>query len=113
MSRSQRDKGAGYEREIANDLKLSWGRPVARELGQARDAGCDIKVLPFYIECKRRHSLAVYAWLDQAVVAASAVPYARYPVVIARADQRESVVIMRYADWKELAAGELEEPPGS
>ena len=107
MGKAQRRKGAGFEREIANDLTESLGRRVSRDLAQARDAGCDIKLPPFYLECKRRKSIAVYEWLDQVVEAAAGVEGVRYPVVIARADKRETVVIMRYAAWKELAAGEM------
>lgn len=107
MGLSERRKGAGFENEIANDLSDCWGRHIKRELGQARDSGCDIKVPPFYIECKRRHRIAVYEWLKQAVDAALDIPGIRYPVVVARADREDAIVIMRYSDWKELAAGEL------
>lgn len=104
MSKAQRDKGAGFENEIAADLRAAWGVPVKRNLGQARDSGCDLTVPPFFIECKRRALIGVYAWLDQVMACCGA----RVPIVVARADRREAIVIMRYADWTKIAAGELE-----
>ena len=58
MSKHSRDKGATFEREIANDLTADWGTPVKRNIGQARDGGDDITVSPFRIECKRRAGIA-------------------------------------------------------
>jgi Holliday junction resolvase len=108
MSKMQRTKGATFEREIANDLTESWGVKVKRNLGQARDSGDDITVPPFRIECKRRKGIAVYEWLEQCEMACYKVMRREFPVVIARADHKEPIVIMRYSDWKRIAAGELE-----
>lgn len=111
VSKAQRNKGAGFEREIANDLTESWGKKIQRNIGQARDGGDDITVKPFRIECKRRKGISVYKWLEQCID--SMLPYhigvtLQVPIVIARADQKEAIVIMRYEDWKRMAAGELE-----
>jgi hypothetical protein len=104
MSKSQRTKGATFERDVANDLTADWGIKIKRNIGQARDGGDDITVPPFRIECKRRAGIAVYDWLAQCERACE---LSEIPVVIARADQKDAIVIMRYSDWKKLAREEL------
>lgn len=66
MSRSQRKKGASFERTFANYLAERLGRVVKRNIGQARDGGDDITVGPFRIGCKARARIASLAWLEQA-----------------------------------------------
>lgn len=104
MSAYQRRKGATFEREIATYLSEHLRRIVRRKLGQARDGGDDIEVGRFRIECKRRASLSVYAWLDQCAAAAGE---RDVPVVIARGDGREPLAILRLEDLVPLLAGEL------
>jgi hypothetical protein len=104
MGRMQRNKGAAFEREIANDLTKVVARPVKRKLGQARDSGNDIDLPPFRIECKRYAKIGVYVWLKQCI--AACVP-GDIPVVIARADAQDAIVVMLYEDFKKLAAGFL------
>lgn len=105
MSAYQRNRGAGFEREIAADLSADWGVKIKRNIGQARDGGDDITVPPFRIECKRRKGIAVYEWLDQCVKACNG--DGDIPVVIAKADRREPIVVMRYSDFKKLAREEV------
>lgn len=100
MGKMQRNKGAQYEREIANDLAATFLRPIKRKLGQARDSGNDIDLPPFRIECKRYASIAVYTWLEQCVAACG---LRDIPVVVARADSKESIVVLRFCDFKKLA----------
>jgi len=94
----QRTKGATYEREIVHTL-VERGYIAARNLTQTRDGGADIILQDFIIECKRRASIAVYDWLDQATLAAKG---RKRPVVVARGDRRESVVILRLEDFLDL-----------
>lgn len=90
MSKSQRTKGASYEREVCAALADVLGIPVQRVLGQARDGGGDIMPPGLLVECKRRKALRTfYAWLRQAYAAAGAT---RIPVVVMRADNEESVL---------------------
>ena len=100
MSKSQRIKGHSFEREIAIDLSEVFHESVKRNIGQARDGGDDITLPPFRIECKRRAHIAVYKWLEQ-VIAATEMDD-EIPVVVARADQQESIVILRYSDFCDL-----------
>lgn len=95
MGRSQRVKGAAFEREIAARLGCS------RNIGQARDGGDDVTFGPLRIECKRRRRIAVVqAWVEQA--AASCEREGDIPVVIARQDHGEPLVVMRFEDWMQV-----------
>lgn len=98
MSKSQRTKGAGFEREIVRALK-ELGHDATRNLDQWRDGGGDISLDRWMIECKRRSKIAVYEWMDQAVKAANP---NQVPVVIARADKRDALVILRFSDFLEM-----------
>jgi len=98
MSKSQRDKGHGFERDIVNLLK-EHGYEAARNLTQTRDSGGDINLPRWLFECKRYAKIAVYTWLDQAINSAKG---KQTPVVVAKADRREAIVIMRLLDFMEL-----------
>lgn len=79
---------------------------VKRELGQARDGGCDIRLGQFMIEVKRRKSIAVYEWIDQVKAACAAYDV---PIVVCRGDKREFLVIQPFEDWLKMAKEELPE----
>ena len=98
MGKMQRNKGAAYEREIVHVL-VERGYMAARNLMQTREGGADIILQDFIIECKRRASIAIYDWLDQATLAAKG---RKRPLVVARGDRRESVVILRLEDFLDL-----------
>jgi len=104
MGASQRTKGAAYEREIVHALREALGIKAERNLVQTRDGGGDILLAGYLFECKRRAKISVYEWLDQATKAATA---GQKPVVIARGDRRESIVIMRLEDLLPLLKGTL------
>lgn len=99
MSKSQRDKGHNFERAVVNAIK-DRGIEAARNLTQTRDSGGDIIVGRWLFECKRYASIAVYKWLNQAVEAANASGQL-IPVVVAKADRKEPIVIMRLSDFFE------------
>lgn len=85
----------------------AYGFEVKRNIGQARDGGCDINVGPLVVECKRRKTLGtVYGWLQQAINAGGGVP-----VVVAREDQGEPIVILRLSDFFVLSRKEIEAFP--
>lgn len=105
MSKLGKQRGSDYEREICTILSDALGQSVRRCLGQARDGGGDIDVPPFLLECKRRRSIAVYEWMDQAVK--SAEDAGRIPVVICRGDRKESLVIFRLTDAIKLMQNEM------
>lgn len=104
MGRAQRNKGAGYEREVLAYLSDRWGVKAARILGQARDGGADAFIAPFVLEMKRRKTLTtIEGWMQQCV---AALPQYEgelieppVPIVICRADKGESMVLMRLSDF--------------
>jgi hypothetical protein len=104
MGAEQRTKGAGFEREVVNELRALLGVDVARNLDQARDGGGDIEMPPFMIECKRRQKFVAHEWMAQAERAAGGT---LMPVVIVRGDRQPPLVVMRLIDWVALAREEL------
>jgi hypothetical protein len=119
VSKSQRTKGATYEREVCDAFTPVVGYKVQRNIGQARDGGNDIDVKPLVIEAKRRKTLGtVYGWLQQAIDATRGRTYLKreydprtggdsydaplIPVVVARQDAGESIVILRLTDFLTL-----------
>ena len=104
MGKSQRDKGARVERDIAKALCSYFGVPVKRRLGQARDSGEDLTAdkLPFTIEIKARADApAVQKFLEQARDASRDTMKA--PIAIVKGDRKPPIVVMYLTDWLELA----------
>jgi hypothetical protein len=106
MSKSQRTKGAAFEREVCALFSSALGREVKRNIAQSRDGGYDIPVGPLRVECKRRKALGtVYGWLQQAIDATEA---PAVPCVVARQDgDVVPLVILRLGDFLELTRGRL------
>ena len=109
MGKSQRDKGAAYEREVAKELTKQLGVVFKRVLGQARDGGGDVtsKDMAVLFECKRRKTLkGMYDWMRQAEISAlcntSAGPREVWPALVFRADGEESIVAFRLTDLAEV-----------
>ena len=98
MGKSQRTKGAGFEREIVRALK-EMGYDADRNLDQWRDGGGDIRLDHWMIECKRRAKISVYEWMEQAIKAAND---KQVPVVVARGDNKEALAILRFRDFLEI-----------
>jgi hypothetical protein len=100
MSKSQRDKGASYEREVMAQFSAHAGTTYRRILGQARDSGADGKVGQFRIECKRRARLATQAaWYAQVQ---QATQDGEVPIVVMREDNGASMVLLSLADFLTL-----------
>jgi hypothetical protein len=107
LGKSQRTKGATYEREVARRFTDAIGLDgveIKRNIGQARDGGNDIDVGPYVVECKRRKTLTtIEQWFAQAVVAAAARKPGPYgpaiPIVVMRADHGSDYVVIRLNDF--------------
>lgn len=117
MSTMQRNKGAQFEREVADFFSGLLGTKVTRILGQARDGGADIRPLPgLLVECKRRKTLkGLYAWMDQVELAVAQVMETEggrcpVPMVVLRADNEEALVLVRLADLQDVVVT-LARPP--
>jgi Holliday junction resolvase len=104
MSKSQREKGAAYEREVVNQIKETLGINVSRNLTQTRDSGADILLDRYVIECKRRAEIVVYNWMEQAEMSCKT---GQRPIVICRADKEDSLVIMNLTDFLPLLGNDL------
>lgn len=106
MGRKSKRKGAEFENEMAKVLTAATGTEIHRVLGQARDGGHDLRVPPGYlsahpllIEAKRRARLPATAWLEQIHDAARRELDHPIPLVIARGDRAEPIVIMKLAEF--------------
>lgn len=99
MSKSQRTKGASFERETAEQLSDWLGVDCKRKLGAARDGGDDIQVGQFRIECKRHETTKVWEWYEQAK--SNAQP-GEIPVVVFRRSRSESMALVSFSDFMRL-----------
>jgi len=115
VGKSQRTKGATFEREVAQLFSTALGLTAKRNIGQARDGGNDITIGGLVIECKRRKSLkTLTGWLAQAGKAAfetsaNVDQYARkVPIVVARQDAGEPIVLLSLIDFFKLAGPQLD-----
>jgi hypothetical protein len=116
MGKSQRVKGAVFERELAHRFSEFFGREFKRNIGQARDGGNDLDVGLLVVEAKRRASLKTLRdWMQQAQEAATsrlaraltagkaAGGYDHIPVVVMREDgEAEPLVLLQLADFLNL-----------
>lgn len=100
MGAKSRSKGAGHEREVACELSLILGLPLERGARSGVEGGEDVMGWPgVRIECKRRKSLSVMAWMNQAVRDAGD----DLPIVVMRGDRGENVMLLRLKDLPRLA----------
>ena len=100
MTKMQRNKGASYEREVAQELSDWLGVDCKRKLGAARDGGDDIQVGQFRIECKRHETTKVWEWYEQART--NAVGGEEIPVVVFRRSRSESMALLSFTDFMRL-----------
>ena len=95
-----RNKGASFEREIANKLHEELGAKFKRDIEQYRAADhgdiiCDSPTFPYVIELKRYKAGHTYAksWWDQVEKAAQSA--GKEPVLIYKFDRQPINVVMR------------------
>jgi hypothetical protein len=101
---NSRLRGATFEREIVNALRDALGVECKRNLDQWRDGGDDIKLAPYSIECKRRAKIALYEWWEQATKSAGD---RLRPVLMIRADRKQTLVVMDFEEFVRLAREEI------
>lgn len=103
MGKISRDRGAKFEREIANIFK-DWGYEAFRTAQHMGKTGQtpDVKIDYLHAECKRRRSVAVYEWYDQARRDALAEGKGNIPVVFFRADGKPPMAMMHIESFIEL-----------
>jgi hypothetical protein len=116
MGKSQRNKGAGYERELGAIFSTHFGTKITRKLGQARDSGNDLDAGPFVVEAKRRKSLkTLMGWWNQARASAMQQSSNRHavcvqhrrctPIVVMREDNGPNMVFLQLEDFLALIKG--------
>lgn len=74
MGGKSRRKGGAGERQVVHVFREALGRDdIARNIGQARDGGCDIEIGVLVVEAKWYRSLPaiIKKWYAQAVQAAT------------------------------------------
>ena len=86
MSKSQRTKGAAFERECVTLLN-EYGADAERNLSQTRDGGHDIDSVFGAFECKKRATLPAYLR-----------PVENVRGVIFAQDRGERLVLLRFKD---------------
>jgi len=101
--KGRRNKGAAFEREVAEMLRPVW--PAARRnLSQTRTAkveGGDVQnTHPFHIKCKRGAATIQSAMRQAARDCAESCA----PVVASRQDRGDTLVTMLASDWMALVA---------
>lgn len=92
----KRNKGAGYEREIAHAFDAE--RVGSR--GKEDHIHSDVEHETFYIQCKRRASISAYKWWTKTAEFAKTV--GKIPIVVMREDRGESFVMISLDDFLEL-----------
>ena len=109
MSKSQRTKGAVFEREVCDLFSDAFGRKITRNIGQSRDGGNDIDVGCLVAECKRRASLkTLRGWMAQARAAVTSPD--RVPVVVMREDgASKPMVLLEWDDFMFLSGDVVRE----
>ena len=114
MSARSRNKGAAYERELANRWRDSGLYPDARRgIGQARWGGDvpDVDGTPWWVEAKCQARPNVFAAMEQAEEATDG----RTPVVVACRREKgapgraSTLVAMRLEDFEALCAAARQE----
>ena len=113
MGKMQRDKGARWERDVANRFK-AVGFGDAKRGFQTRGgaAECaDVSAGPFHIECKVGKKPPIRTALTTAVTTC---PEGLIPLAVIKEDRRDPFVVIQLDDflefakeWRERSEGEL------
>lgn len=117
MGGKSRRKGGAGEREVVHSFREALGRDdIARNIGQARDGGCDIEIGVLVVEAKWYRSLPaiIKKWYAQAVQAATRRLVEKYgghaiehrfehiPIVVMRENGGEWMVLLKLEDFHYL-----------
>ena len=102
MARSQRVKGAAFERLVANALKPLYPN-AKRGIGQTRSASevADVEGTRWWIEAKHRKRISLMAAWSQAAEATDGRPL----LVVTRQDRGPIIVSMEMSEFIALAGG--------
>jgi Holliday junction resolvase-like predicted endonuclease len=106
LGKAQRTKGAVGEREVCAILSAALGKKIERNIGQARDGGCDINAGSLVVEVKRRKTLTTFrAWYEQARAAVTRT--GDIPIVVMREDGEDFMVALSLTDFLTLTGEKI------
>ena len=108
----EREKGATWERRVANLFAAAGWDGSKRGLGQARSAHevPDVDVPTLWPECKRGRVTNPRGALQQAIEASEAAGTGRIPVAITRDDGGVGLVTLRLDDFLALVPPPKDRP---
>ena len=104
MGKYQREKGARFEREIANKLKRIFGPRTIRSSGQcfSGDTRADVDCPKIWVEGKVGKRPNIKAAIEQAEEASGVANSNKVPVAICKWDRDEPIASMRLEDFLDL-----------
>lgn len=99
MGKRSRDKGAGFERAVADVLRIVWP-DAKRGLQQSRCAkeAPDVTGTPYWVECKVGAKPNILGAFDQAKEATDGRPV----LVVTKVDRHEPLVTLALVDFIKL-----------
>jgi len=104
VGKYSRDKGARFEREVANKLKRVFGPRTTRSSGQcfSGDTRADVDCPKIWVECKVGKRPNIKAALEQAEAAEKIANTSKIPVAFCKWDREETIVSMRLENFLDL-----------
>ena len=99
IGKSQRDKGANAEREVANIIK-QYGFVARRGLVFIHENDI-VSDLPIHVEVKRQETTKIHEWFKQAESACGDLP----PTVVHRRSREPWFITMKFEDFLQLLKG--------
>lgn len=99
--KKSRNKGAQFEREIANRFRTER---TAR-IGKADGQDADILHPKLFIECKRRAKLPVMLMRWWTKTSENAAKVSKTPLLVIRQDRGQELIMMELSDLIEMSEG--------
>lgn len=104
MGKFSRDKGARFELQVAGMFR-DYGYEASRSAqhsGKTGHAADVIGVKGLHIECKNCERMHLYDWMEQADRDTKAEGQSNIPVVIHKANYRDTLVTMHFDDFIQI-----------
>ena len=104
MGKSQRDKGARFERYVARRLKEVFGERTIRSSGQcfSGDTRADVDCPKIWVECKVGQRPNIRAALRQAKEARDSSESSKLCVAVCKWDREDPIVTMSLTEFIEI-----------
>ena len=104
MGKAQREKGARFEREVANILKEVFGPRTIRSSGQcfSGDTRADVDCPELWVECKVGKRPNIKGALEQAEEARALSGSSKICIAVCKWDREKPTITMRLEDFVEI-----------